>query len=157
MVAAIWERNTDGTAFALASRMTKLLLLSVSLLIACAGSSSPPASAPSPAPTGVEPVPTGAAEAQGGTERDGLEGELAAIEVRLTGLGKQLEVARDDVRSEVQLQLVVLRRRDAELRARLVAFETSADADAERTRREIHGAIRDLRREVTRLTERVPR
>jgi hypothetical protein len=137
--------------------MTKLLLLSVSLLIACAGSSSPPASAPSPVPSGIEPVPTGAAEAQGGTERDGLEDELAAIEVTLTRLGKRLEVARDDVRGDVQLQLVVLRRRDAELRARLVALETSADAEAERTRREIHGAIRDLKREVTQLTESIPR
>lgn len=138
--------------------MTKLLPLSLGLLlIACAGNSSAPASAPSPAPSGVEPASTGAAEAQRGKDRDGLESELAAIEVTLADLGKQLEIAGADVKADAQVQLLALRARDAELRARLVALETSADAEAETTRREIHGAIRDLKREVTQLTDRVPR
>jgi hypothetical protein len=138
--------------------MTKLLPLSVSLLlIACAGSFSPPASVPSPAPSGVEPAPTGAAEAQGGKDRDGLESELTAIDVTLASLGRQLEVAGGDVKADAHVQFQVLRTRDVELRARLVALETSADAEAEGTRREIHRAIRDLKREVTQLTERVPR
>src|SRR5271165_4364869 len=104
--------------------MIKLLPLCASLLLtSCAGSSSRPASSPPPAASGVELEPTGAAEAA------------------LANLGKRLDVARGDVKAEMEQQVASLQRREDDLTAQLKASAALSGAEVEKARREIHRAI----------------
>ena len=137
--------------------MTKLWLIGVLLTGCAASSSAPPSSPPSVAP-GNESHPTGAAEAQGATRsRDNLGGELAAIDTALTDLRGRLEVARDAVKADLQRQLATLQIREDELRVQLDATEVKADAEAERARQTIHRAAADLKADVMKLADHLPR
>jgi hypothetical protein len=136
--------------------MTKLsAVVPVMLLCACASSSTPPPSSPAPVPSSSE---TGATEAQGdSTPAVDLRGEVATIDSALLDLSHRLEAARDSVKVELQQQLVALQNRDDELKARLAALGTRADAESNRTRDDIHRALLDLQSRMNQLTDRLQR
>jgi hypothetical protein len=139
--------------------MIKLVPLCAPLLLAgCEGRSLPPVSPAPPAASAAEPHDAGAAETQGETKgRDDLKGDLAAVDAALTDLNKRLAVARDAVKADLQQQVATLQKRDEALKAQLKAFETRADAEADKARREIHRAIVDLKSDMQHVADRLRR
>ncbi len=148
--------------------MIKLLPLCASLLLtSCAGRSSPPAASPPPAASGVELQSTGAAEAQGETKKQDEQGEtrvqddlkvdLAAVDAALANLGKRLDVARGDVKAEMEQQVASLQRREDDLKAQLKASAALSGAEVEKARREIHRAIMDLKIDMMQVRDRISR
>lgn len=90
-------------------------------------------------------------------EHDDLKTDLAAVDAALADLSKRLEVARDDVTTDVKQQLTSLEKRKDSLEVQLKATATLADAEAEKAHREIHRAIVDLKIDTMQLTNRIPR
>jgi chromosome segregation ATPase len=98
----------------------------------------------------------GATESQGQPEdHDTIKTELASIDAALADLNKRLEGARDSVKADLQQQLTVLQKRDDELKAKLKATETGANAQAEKVRDQIHQGLIDLRNDMNKLTDRI--
>ena len=135
--------------------LPKLLPFCASLLLtACAGSSPPPASAPSDGSSSGD----GATEAQGDAKlRIDLKGEIASVDASMADLNQRVGTARDAVKADLQVQLAALQKRDDELKSQLKATGTSADAEGEKIRRNIHQAILDLKGDVQKLADKITR
>jgi hypothetical protein len=128
-------------------------------LTACAGNTPPPASPPASGQAGTSDgsqSSLGATELQGRPKmRTELEDELSKMDDALTDIARRLQVGQDSAQVELQQQLAILQQRDADLRAQLQSTNAQADADSERVRRAVQGAITLLDRDMKQLEKRV--
>jgi hypothetical protein len=139
-------------------------VLAAFLVIACGNGAPPPAAAPSPAASEAPaPSATPASDSQSAGDagppaapktRGELEVEAARIDAALNDLARRLQSAQEASKAELQHQLEILQKRNADLKAQLQAVE-GPDGGADKAGREIHRALGMLQGDMKKLEKQI--